>query len=500
MSNLSEFKNDKKEYFFQLLTEEKIEECINLFSNPLNKCWEFIDDNGFTALHRSTYLNNLKLTEIIIKKTRENIESNKFNLFINKQSNKGFTALHYSSYKGNMKIILLLLKNNADYNIRNKSGLNIIHISSQTNKSTPIYYFNQTYNMNLMDKDKNGNTPLHWACFFKSDKVINFLLCYNYIDVNIKNNDGLTPLHLCVSTNNIRGIKKLLIRGGDINIKDNKGENVIDLALRLNYKEIYNILNSTKNKNKKIVFNPYTIIIFYSYHIIIPIIIILFNIPYINNNQNTLIRFILWYIFFYVILYYFIKTDPGNVKNYSNNYFPLLNLIEDYDINIDDYCPICEIKHSENSMHCYICNICIDDFDHHCIWMGKCVGKNNNHLFYLIQFLLIFEFIYNIIICLESLENKKIPIFNYSGIYYFYNKDLFMIKYIIIILNIIIGIFGTYIVYPLIMFYINVLKKQKEEKMNKKNDNDDSIYNFKFYKQSNININELENENDSLLV
>ena len=75
-----------------------------------------------------------------------------------------------------------------------------------------------------------------------------------------------------------------------------------------------------------------------------------------------------------------------------------------------------------------------------------------------------------------------------------------MIKYIIIILNIIIGIFGTYIVYPLIMFYINVLKKQKEEKMNKKNDNDDSIYNFKFYKQSNININELENENDSLLV
>ena len=134
--------------------------------------------------------------------------------------------------------------------------------------------------------------------FFKSDKVINFLLCYNYIDVNIKNIDGLTPLHICVSTNNISAIKKLLIRGGDINIKDNKGENVIDLALRLNYKEIYNILNSTKNKNKKIVFNPYTIIIFYSYHIIIPIIIILFNIPYINNNQNTLIRFILWYIFF----------------------------------------------------------------------------------------------------------------------------------------------------------------------------------------------------------
>jgi hypothetical protein len=73
-----------------------------------------------------------------------------------------------------------------------------------------------------------------------------------------------------------------------------------------------------------------------------------------------------------------------------------------------------------------------------------------------------------------------------------------MIKYIITIFNIIIGIFGTYIIYPLIKFYINFLRKENEEKMNKKNDNDDSIKNFKFYKQSNININELENE--SLLV
>jgi hypothetical protein len=131
--------------------------------------------------------------------------------------------------------------------------------------------------------------------------------------------------------------------------------------------------------------------------------------------------------------------------------------------------------------------------------MGKCVGKNNNHLFYFIQFLLLFEFIYNIIICLESLQNEKIPFLNYKGINYFNNKDILMIKYIITIFNIIIGIFGTYIIYPLIKFYINFLRKENEEKMNKKkNDNDDSIKNFKFYKQSNININELENE--SLLV
>ena len=519
-NNLNKYQKITKDYYFQLISEEKVDECITIFSNPINKCWEFIDDNGFTALHRSCIINNLRLTEIIIKKTRENISSTDFMNYINKQNNKGFTPLHYAAYKGNMKIILLLLKNNADIKIRNKSGLNMIHIASQANKSTPIYYLNQTYGFDLMDRDKNGNTPLHWACYFKSEKVINFLLCYNYINVNCQNQEGLTPLHLSVSTKNIRVIKKLLIRGSDINIKDHKGENSLDLSLRLKDKEIFDILNSTKNKNKKIVFNPYTIIIFYAYQIIIPFIIIFINIPFINNNLNTLIRFVMWYIFFYGILYYFIKKDPGNVKNYTNNFFPLLNLIEDYDININDYCPICEIKHSGRSKHCFICNTCIDNFDHHCIWMGKCVGKNNNHLFYFIQFLMIFEFIYNSIICLESLFNNKIYSSNFKGIYYIikdkknyeeYKENVFLYcnnkllwpKYITTLFIFIIGIFGSYIIYPLIKFYINELKRQKEEKLNKKNDSnldDNSINNFKIYKKENIIKLENENEKSSLLV
>ena len=111
MSNLSEFKNDKKEYFFQLLTEEKIEECINLFSNPLNKCWEFIDDNGFTALHRSCIINNLRLTEIIIKKTRENTSSTDFMNYINNSVQRNYLTLNQhnsSNIFGSLQYCLLI--------------------------------------------------------------------------------------------------------------------------------------------------------------------------------------------------------------------------------------------------------------------------------------------------------------------------------------------------------------------------------------------------------
>ena len=133
---------------------------------------------------------------------------------------------------------------------------------------------------------------------------------------------------------------------------------------------------------------------------------------------------------------------------------------------------------------------------------------------------MIFEFIYNSIICLESLFNNKIYSSNFKGIYYIikdkknyeeYKENVFLYcnnkllwpKYITSLFIFIIGIFGSYIIYPLIKFYINELKRQKEEKLNKKNDSnldDNSINNFKIYKKENIIKLENENEKSSLLV
>ncbi len=85
----------------------------------------------------------------------------------------------------------------------------------------------------------------------------------------------------------------------------------------------------------------------------------------------------------------------------------------------------------------------------------------------------------------------------------YFNNKLLWPKYITSLFIFIIGIFGSYIIYPLIKFYINELKRQKEEKLNKKNDSnldDNSINNFKIYKKENIIKLENENEKSSLLV
>ncbi|MBA3953906.1 ankyrin repeat domain-containing protein [Candidatus Dependentiae bacterium] len=51
-------------------------------------------------------------------------------------------------------------------------------------------------------KDKLGNTLLHKAFYYKSKKVIHLLLSISHgtCNLNAKNNYGLTPLEIAVST------------------------------------------------------------------------------------------------------------------------------------------------------------------------------------------------------------------------------------------------------------------------------------------------------------
>jgi ankyrin repeat protein len=48
----------------------------------------------------------------------------------------------------------------------------------------------------MNEKDKDGNTPLHYACIYNRISCVRILLNYN-ADVNIKNNNGKTPYDIC---------------------------------------------------------------------------------------------------------------------------------------------------------------------------------------------------------------------------------------------------------------------------------------------------------------
>jgi hypothetical protein len=88
-----------------------------------------------------------------------------------------FTAIHFASYHSNMPIIRILVDQmHCNYEAQNAYGANVVHISAQGDAPTPLYYFVKILKMDLEKTDNRGSTPLHWACYSKSEFALNYII------------------------------------------------------------------------------------------------------------------------------------------------------------------------------------------------------------------------------------------------------------------------------------------------------------------------------------
>ena len=82
-------------------------------------------------------------------------------------------------------------------------------------------------------QDKRGSTPLHWACYSNSEVALSYLLSW-HPELDVRDNEGYTPLHLAVKSVDIvestRPVRFLLIRGANKDIRDNQGRTPLDLV------------------------------------------------------------------------------------------------------------------------------------------------------------------------------------------------------------------------------------------------------------------------------
>lgn len=99
--------------------------------------------------------------------------------------------------------------------------------------------FEQYKNIDVNIADEFDNSPLHEATKYNNVDVVEYLIINEGAEVNAKNKDGRTALHVAIEENNFE-IASLLILHGAICVKDNEGRTPIHLAV-LNKR--YNILN-----------------------------------------------------------------------------------------------------------------------------------------------------------------------------------------------------------------------------------------------------------------
>ena len=421
--------------FFSSLDAQNEEKYISALKNSSLKLWTFLNEDNLTPLHQSISLNLFDLSKEIIEAAKKNLSQKDFITFINWKTNKGQTPIHYASFSGNIKIIKLLIQNGADILIKTNNGFNVLHLATMGNKITSFFYFLEKYKININSKDVKDNTSLHLAAFFNSKKIFNYLLTNNKIDINAKNKEGFTPLHFAVISQNKSMVKKLLIKGANPDIKNDKLFTPPELAKKNNFHSIKHIFKGNKCKYKMLIYSRYTKMLL----IILSLMPFLF-IFYINLDIKT-IFYILWIFIFIFFIIKFYLTNPA-IFNDRRNY--LLNLIENEEKSIEDYCLNCQIVQHSDTVHCFMCNKCIEGFDHHCFWINKCVGEKNKKYFYQLIWAMQIHVLINFLVCIFCMPiNDNSNTMNYKGFF----------KIFIVTLNTLILLSSSIVICPLIKFY-----------------------------------------------
>jgi len=250
------------------------------------------NNNGLTSLELA---NELKIVKFLVNKLAilHNVTPlhaairygrlNAVRLFINSKSEistndkEGNTPLHWAAKDGKLDVVELLINKGADVKARNNSGLTSLNLAEDGEKLdvmkllvnklatldniTPLYaaikYGTSKAVKLFIETDVNANhnkdeTLLHYAAKVGNLDVMRLLLGKG-IDVNVKQNDGTTPLHLA-SLYNIDSnvVKFLLDNGADVNAKSDYGTTPLhSVANRDSFEAVKLFLENGADSNAK---------------------------------------------------------------------------------------------------------------------------------------------------------------------------------------------------------------------------------------------------------
>ena len=185
-----------------------------------------VNSDGNTAFLNAVRGNNKAIIELLLPLTSE----------INHKNKNGYTALTFATRNLSSDNVKLLLKNGADIDCIDNRNRNLItHLyevyrSNSEDRFESLLGILKEENVVAQESFDKGNNLVHLAVEKNSDYLISKALAFGQ-DINLKNDDGLTPLHLAAMKSKDESLLKLLIeKGADVTILTDFEESVFDLA------------------------------------------------------------------------------------------------------------------------------------------------------------------------------------------------------------------------------------------------------------------------------
>ncbi|MBF4982995.1 ankyrin repeat domain-containing protein [Nonlabens mediterrranea] len=185
-----------------------------------------VDEEGNTPFMNSASNNSVEVVEYLFKNVHDKDLKNK----------KGQSALTMAVSKNSAAVVRFLLEQDASSSVIDQKGNNLAYylVNSYNNRNAAQFDAKlellNSYGVSMKATQQAGNTLYHTAVVKGNMKLLKQLGNYD-INLNVKNNDGLTALHLAAMTAKDESIIKYLIsKGADIKIKTDFEESVYDLA------------------------------------------------------------------------------------------------------------------------------------------------------------------------------------------------------------------------------------------------------------------------------
>ena len=195
-------------------------------------------DQGHIQIHNST---------LVIKILA--INGAPLNVFNNERQTPIYLAIKQTIQVYNLEhefsIIKLLYDMGSRVDLLTNSGDTALHLSCQVKYANhanyvELFFKNKKY-LNL--KDNNGDTPIQTAINFKNYWKIDHL-CYLGADMNLQNNLGNTPCHTACLQSDIRAVQILCEYMFDLEIQNLRGETALHIACRVGIPVIVELICS----------------------------------------------------------------------------------------------------------------------------------------------------------------------------------------------------------------------------------------------------------------
>ena len=232
------------------------------------------DNDGNAPLHRSTRGAFYEVSKLLIA-ARSNI---------NLRNKKGRTPLYIAVERKHEQLIKLLFENNADVQMRlEEDPINRVYLVRGKDKGKPAWHYVKVEkhllglflkrakegNLDVADygtvlesgwgnnppedtrkkivkkaetrfQEIRGETLLHVASRNNSTEIIDLLVKNGAWDVNARDAEGFTPLHMAAIHGNMQAVKKLVDLGADVN----QAVAILDFAYMNEEREIEEYLKS----------------------------------------------------------------------------------------------------------------------------------------------------------------------------------------------------------------------------------------------------------------